>query len=185
MCTDCLCVGIYLRTEIYWTQGAYFHTVKKQWDQRGKINPGRAGAVRGEGQKQHKVQTLRVCGEIETGEENLEFLETFNVINAVKRQTPKNRKHRRCFPTKKVMQDNKENWRSVEMNLNKYRHTISRMPGKRHRKSLYCRHREQLWGDKKGNWYYWDCWNLLLPRCLFVCFNMSGQKEERKTERLQ
>lgn len=88
------------------------------------------------------------------------------------------------FSHKKVMQDNRKNWRSVEINLNKSRHTISRMPGKRHRKSLYCRHREQLWGDKKGNWYYWNCWYLSLPVCLFVCmyFYMREKKKERKTE---
>lgn len=85
------------------------------------------------------------------------------------------------FSHKKVMQDNrKKNWRSVEMNLNKSRHTISRMPGKRHRKSLYCRHREQLWGDKKGNWYYWDCWYLCLPVCLFACMFLTWEKKKEK-----
>lgn len=110
------------------------------------------------------------------------ILETFKVINAAKRQTPINRKHKKCFPTKKIMQDNRKNWRSVGINVNKCRHTISRMPGKRHRKSLYCRHREQLWGDKKGNWYYWDCWYQCLPVCLFVCMCFLHERKKRKTE---
>lgn len=38
------------------------------------------------------------------------------------------------------------------------KHTISRMPGIRHRKSLYCRHREQLWGDKRGIRHYSCDW---------------------------
>ena len=78
------------------------------------------------------------------------------------------------------MQDNRKNWRSVEINVNKCRHTISRMPGKRHRKSLYCRHREQLWGDKKGNWYYWGCWYQCLPVCLFVCMCFLHERKKEK-----
>ncbi len=35
--------------------------------------------------------------------------------------------------------------------LERSRRTISRMLCKRHRKSFYCRHRQQLWGNKKKN----------------------------------
>lgn len=68
----------------------------------------------------------------------------------------------------------------VERDLNKSRHTISRMPGKRHRKSLYCRHREQLWGDKKGNWCYWDGCVCLL----FVCVVLHEEKKKNRMREL-
>lgn len=87
------------------------------------------------------------------------------------------------FSHKKIMQDERKHWRSVKIDLNKSRHTISWMPGKRHRKSLYCRHREQLWGDKKGNWYYWDCWYpslTCLPVSLYVSF--TWEEKQRTTE---
>lgn len=63
MCTDYLHMDIYLRQEIYAT---YIHPVKIQQDQRGETSAGRAGGVRGEGRKQHKIQqTPRGCRETE------------------------------------------------------------------------------------------------------------------------
>lgn len=56
------------------------------------------------------------------------------------------------------------------------------MPGIRHRKSLYCRHRQQLWGDKKGNWHYWGSWDLSLLVSLCV-WTQRGEKEKEKKKK--
>lgn len=110
-------------------------------------NEGGAGDIRG--QKTSQVMSAQ------TGTHLFKDLTNANV------KPPKIKNKKECVPTKKNMQD--QHQRSVAVDLNKSRHTISRMPCKRHRKSLYWRHREQLWGDKKGNWYYWDGWG-----CLFA-----------------
>lgn len=100
----------------------------------------------------------------------------YNVINAATRHTSQTRKHRKCFPSKWSCKITGKLEERRNILGKKSRHTISWMPGKRHRKSLYCRHREQLWGDKKGNWHYWGSWDL----CLLVCLKMRGKRGEEK-----
>lgn len=102
-----------------------------------------------------------------------------DVSNVATRHTSQNRKHRKCFPTKPSCKIRGE---LEECRKKKGRHTISRMPGIRHRKSLYCRHRQQLWGDKKGNWHYWGSWDLSLLVSLCV-WTQRGEKEKEKKKK--